>query len=47
MIPVKALELFGYTIEGTGDLRKVHLAYMKINGRGLGRPVTEEQLDMV
>ena len=44
MIPLK---LFGYTIEGTGDLRKVHLADMKVNGRGLGRLVTKEQLDMV
>jgi hypothetical protein len=38
----KALELFGYTIEGAADLREVHLADMKINGRGLGGLVTQE-----
>lgn len=47
MIPLKALKLFGYTIEGTGDLRQVHLADMEINGRGRGRPVTEEQLNVM
>ena len=41
------LKLFGYTIEGTGYLRQVHLADVEINGRGRGRPVTEEQLHMV
>ena len=46
-IPLKALKLFGYTIEGTGDLCEVHLADMKINGRGRGRPVAQKQLDMV
>jgi hypothetical protein len=43
----KALKLFGYTIEGTGDLRQVHLADVQINGCGLGRPVTEEQLNVM
>jgi hypothetical protein len=46
-IPLKALKFFGYTIEGTGDLCEVHPADMKINGRGCGRPVAQEQLDMV
>jgi hypothetical protein len=46
-IPLKALKLFGYTIEGTGDLREVHPADMKVNGRGRWRPVAQEQLDMV
>jgi len=41
------LKLFGYTIEGTADLRQVHLADVQINGRGRGRPVTQEQLYVV
>jgi hypothetical protein len=41
-IPLKALKLFGYTIEGTGDLCEVHPADMKINGCGSRRPVTQE-----
>ena len=47
MIPLKALKLFGYTIEGTGDLCEVHPADMKINGCGGRRSVAQEQLDMV
>jgi hypothetical protein len=41
-IPLKALKLFGYTIEGTGYLCEVHPADMKINGCGSRRPVTQE-----
>ena len=41
------LKLFGYTIEGTGDLRQVYLADVQINGRGRGRPVTEKQLNVM
>ena len=46
-IPLKELKLLGYTIEGTGYLCQVCLAYVKIDGRGRGRPVAQEQLNMV
>ena len=44
---VVMLKLFGYTIEGTADLRQVHLADVQIHGRGRGRPVAKEQLHVV
>jgi hypothetical protein len=36
------LQFFGYTVQGTADLCKVHLADMQIDGRGRGGPVTEK-----
>jgi hypothetical protein len=41
------LKLFGYTVQGTADLCKVHLADMQIDGRGLRGLVTQQQLNMM